>query len=239
MSTWTNVTDTVLEPGQPIRSVDIIALKNNILAVPGGAANAPRVQTAAIQDGAVTAAKIGSNAVTTVKISDGNVTAAKIGTDAVTTVKILNGNVTTAKIADGNVTAAKISPPNAGNNIVLRVQDAQFGTRETAYLDVNSNRFASSARHLGFVVLLPGVIRCTITHRSQFTFRSSFVRIVRNGTQVIQWENNTTSNVVRTQDITVAVGDYIVYQNRSSASDNDSLWLNLRVTSGNIIGAAA
>ena len=58
MSTWTNVTDTVLEPGQPIRSVDIIALKNNIIAVPGGAANAPRVQTAAIQDAAVTTAKL-------------------------------------------------------------------------------------------------------------------------------------------------------------------------------------
>jgi hypothetical protein len=58
MSTWTNVTDTVLEPGQPIRSVDIIALKNNIIAVPNGAANAPRVQTAAIQDSAVTPAKL-------------------------------------------------------------------------------------------------------------------------------------------------------------------------------------
>jgi hypothetical protein len=63
MSTWTNVTDTVLEPGQPIRSVDIIAIKNNILAVPAGAANAPRVQTAAIQDLAVTTAKIANNAV--------------------------------------------------------------------------------------------------------------------------------------------------------------------------------
>jgi hypothetical protein len=48
MSTWTNVTDTVLEPGQPIRSVDIIAIKNNILAVPAGAANAPRIADAAL-----------------------------------------------------------------------------------------------------------------------------------------------------------------------------------------------
>ena len=61
MSTWTNVTDTVLEPGQPIRSVDLIAIKNNILAVPAGAANAPRVQTAAIQDSAVTTSKLASN----------------------------------------------------------------------------------------------------------------------------------------------------------------------------------
>jgi hypothetical protein len=58
MSTWTNVTDTVLEPGQPIRSVDIIAIKNNILAVPAGAANAPRIKTAAIDNAQVTAAKL-------------------------------------------------------------------------------------------------------------------------------------------------------------------------------------
>jgi hypothetical protein len=72
MSTWTNVTDTVLEPGQPIRSVDIIAIKNNIIAVPGGAANAPRVQTAAIQDLAVTTAKIANANVTSAKLATGN-----------------------------------------------------------------------------------------------------------------------------------------------------------------------
>jgi hypothetical protein len=66
MSTWTNVTDTVIEPGQPIRSVDIIAIKNNILAVPAGAANAPRVQTAAIQNSAVTFDKLTTAAAGTV-----------------------------------------------------------------------------------------------------------------------------------------------------------------------------
>jgi hypothetical protein len=48
MSTWTNVPDSVLEPGDPIRSVDIIAIKNNIIAVPGGAAGAPRIVDAAL-----------------------------------------------------------------------------------------------------------------------------------------------------------------------------------------------
>lgn len=48
MSTWTAIPTSVLEVGQPIRSIDIIALRDNILAVPAGAAGAPRVQGAAL-----------------------------------------------------------------------------------------------------------------------------------------------------------------------------------------------
>jgi hypothetical protein len=58
MSTWTNISDTVLEPGKPIRSVDALALRDNPVAIAGGASGAPRVQTAAIQDAAVTTAKL-------------------------------------------------------------------------------------------------------------------------------------------------------------------------------------
>ena len=43
MATWTDVSSTVLEPGDPIRSVDIIAIKENIIAVPEGATGAPRI----------------------------------------------------------------------------------------------------------------------------------------------------------------------------------------------------
>jgi len=48
MATWTNVSSTVLEPGDPIRSVDIIAIKENIIALSEGASGAPQIQTAAI-----------------------------------------------------------------------------------------------------------------------------------------------------------------------------------------------
>jgi hypothetical protein len=99
MSTWTNITDTVLEPGQPIRSVDIIAIKNNILAVPGGAANAPRVQTAAIQDDAVTSAKLATGE----RMTTGNVLAATAGASvgAVGTYAWLGETTTTLTNAGG------------------------------------------------------------------------------------------------------------------------------------------
>jgi hypothetical protein len=53
MATWTNVSSTVLEPGDPIRSVDIIAIKENIIALSEGASGAPKIQLAALQNGIV------------------------------------------------------------------------------------------------------------------------------------------------------------------------------------------
>jgi len=51
MATWTNVPNTVLEPGDPIRSVDIIAIKENVIALSEGASGAPAIQTAALATG--------------------------------------------------------------------------------------------------------------------------------------------------------------------------------------------
>ena len=62
-----------------------------------------------VADGAITAAKLASNAVTTVKIADGNVTSAKLADGAVTSAKILDGTIATADLADGSVTSAKIA----------------------------------------------------------------------------------------------------------------------------------
>jgi hypothetical protein len=58
MATWTNIANTSLEPGSPARSVDAFALRDNPIAIAEGAAGAPRIQTNAIQDSAVTAVKL-------------------------------------------------------------------------------------------------------------------------------------------------------------------------------------
>lgn len=65
--------------------------------------------TVAIEDGAVTEAKIAAGAVTAAKIGTGAVSAAKIASDAVTTAKILDANVTAAKLATNSVTTDKIT----------------------------------------------------------------------------------------------------------------------------------
>lgn len=58
MATWTDVSSTVLEPGDPIRSVDIIAIKENIIALSEGAVGAPKILTPAINDAAITSVKL-------------------------------------------------------------------------------------------------------------------------------------------------------------------------------------
>lgn len=49
MATWTNVLDSNLEPGDPIRSVDIIAIKDNTTALAEGASGAPEIYQKATQ----------------------------------------------------------------------------------------------------------------------------------------------------------------------------------------------
>ena len=55
---WTNITNAQLAIGAPIRSIDLLALRDNITAQANGDAGAPKQQTAGIADAAVTAPKI-------------------------------------------------------------------------------------------------------------------------------------------------------------------------------------
>lgn len=77
------------------------------------------IDSARIQDGAITNAriadatiesgKIATAAITTAKIGDAQITTAKIADANITSAKILDANITTAKIADAQITEAKIS----------------------------------------------------------------------------------------------------------------------------------
>lgn len=56
--TWTNITNAQLAIGAPVRSIDLLALRDNITAQANGDAGAPQQQTAGIADNAVTAVKV-------------------------------------------------------------------------------------------------------------------------------------------------------------------------------------
>lgn len=56
--TWTNITNAQLAIGAPVRSIDLLALRDNITAQANGDAGSPQQQTAGIADNAVTAAKV-------------------------------------------------------------------------------------------------------------------------------------------------------------------------------------
>lgn len=87
MAVWTDIADTLLEPGKPIRSVDGIALRENPKAIAEGATGAPKIQTAGIQD------------------------------DAVTTQKILNLNITAPKLATGSAENSWVGARTSGLSI--------------------------------------------------------------------------------------------------------------------------
>jgi hypothetical protein len=78
MATWTDVSNTVLEPGDPIRSVDIIAIKENVIALSEGASGAPKILTAAINNSAVTTEKLATDE----RMNTGNVLGATASASA-------------------------------------------------------------------------------------------------------------------------------------------------------------
>jgi hypothetical protein len=45
---WTNIANANLQVGAPLRSVDILALRDNVSAVPNGDSGAPRIKAAAL-----------------------------------------------------------------------------------------------------------------------------------------------------------------------------------------------
>jgi hypothetical protein len=73
-------------------------------------------------DGAITSAKIGTNAVTVNKIGSGAVTETKIGSGAVTENKIFNGAVTELKIGSDAVTQSKIKNTSVTYSKIQNVQ---------------------------------------------------------------------------------------------------------------------
>lgn len=69
MADWTDIPDENLSPNAPARSADMLAMRDNITAQAEGAAGAPKTQTAAIEDDAVTANKLADDAVTADKLA--------------------------------------------------------------------------------------------------------------------------------------------------------------------------
>jgi len=66
------------------------------------------IDSARIQDGAITNARIADATIEAAKIADATITAAKIGDGEITTAKIKDGDITTAKIGTGQITTALI-----------------------------------------------------------------------------------------------------------------------------------
>lgn len=131
-------------------------------------------------------------------------------------------------------TAALQAPASGTANLIFRLQDAEDSTSSTAYLDTAFNNRYSSGGHLGVMVLVAGVITCSAEHKASTTegTSSSDLRIVKNGVLVQEWNQNSTSYIARQVDVTVAVGDLVVFQQKG-VDVATSFWRNLRIYSAN------
>ena len=126
---WTNIPNANLAAGAPIRSVDLIALRDNIPAVANGDAGAPKVQNAAIASGIVNSLNGQTGAIT-------NTTFGSIGSYTVacnSTGGMPNGNrlITQNNTYAGSVllTASTFNVlPNGGTGSIATNSSSYFAT---------------------------------------------------------------------------------------------------------------
>jgi hypothetical protein len=110
MATWTVIADSTLEPGKPIRSVDGLALRDNPIAITEGATGAPKIQTAAITDANVTAAKLatGNNERDWVLARTASAAVGVVGTYALAKRTTATGNNAGDTVAGSNLQYADV-----------------------------------------------------------------------------------------------------------------------------------
>lgn len=180
MTTFTTIPNSSLEPGKPIRSIDGLALRDNPIAMFEGDASAPKLQTPAIQDDAVTKDKLQS-------------------------------------------------PAAGGTYLISRLV---INEKITAATYPGTDNLYIQALSLGVTVLVPGVIRCSLDHRA-YGLVSVGARILKNGVQQAAWTTTSASFTTRTLDLTVDVGDLIIFQQNSPGEGFEAGWRNVFIYSNN------
>src|SRR5690606_9027982 len=87
-----------------------------------------------------------------------------------------------------------------------------------------------SSNNVAVRVLLPGTVRCALEHRALSSDLRSYVRVLKNGSVVQEWNTNSTTFVARSVDVDVSPGDVITFQQRFNGNaPAGTSWRNLRV----------
>ena len=141
--------------------------------------------------------------------------------------------VDTGGLFDNAVTADKLRSPEAGQSfLIMRLQESEFSTEAEVFFTTEANNRARDNRHLGVTALVPGVITCYVQHRA-IGDGSSVVRVIKNGSQVQSWSTSSDSFQTRTVDVSVDVGDSVIFQQRATEGFTISYFRRLRIYSAN------
>ena len=145
MADWTELPNSSLESGAPIRAVDGVALRDNPIAIAGGATGAPKIANAAFTDGTIGAEKF--QAGTTEK----NWINARIaGTTALSI-----GSMTSAYYQSNPITSLARNATTSGSNLYA------YDTNTSSYESIGLSgtwRAMGSAEHYGTSSNLQGAI---------------------------------------------------------------------------------
>lgn len=144
--------------------------------------------------------------------------------------------IQTLGLADDCVTNNKIQSPSAGTGyLIRRLQDSVFSTDSTIYTTTGAFSGAYENRHLGVACLVSGTITVYAEHYASNSNNLSYLRVLKNGSQVIEWTTSSSAPVARQVNISVNIGDVIIFQQKVSGTFGTvaSLWDNLRIYSNN------
>jgi hypothetical protein len=141
--------------------------------------------------------------------------------------------VNAATVNDDAITKDKLQSPAAGSAYLI----SRLVINEAATAAINfslPDRLYSQGSSVGVTVLVPGVIRCYLEHRNVFGGGyTTQARISKNGVQQALWSTTSSSYTTRTLDLSVDVGDLIVFQQTGSPYEDSSAWRNVFIYSNN------
>lgn len=133
----------------------------------------------------------------------------------------------------GYVDALLGAPMAAGTNFIVQVTDLNdIASSSQTYPNWQESirNLDSSANNVAVRILLPGTVRCALEHRARSSDLTAYVRVLKNGSVVREWNTNSTTFVARSVDVDVSPGDVITFQQRFSGNAViGSSWRNLRV----------
>ena len=138
-------------------------------------------------------------------------------------------------IAEGAVGAPMISTAalkgsTAGTaNLIMRLQEVTTAASSSGYIDPGYHNRNDDRAHLGVTCLVAGTITAYLEHAQVAVGLTSFVRVLKNGVVVQEWSTTSATYQVRQVNISVDVGDAIIFQMRG---DGFSQWRHLRIYSG-------
>jgi len=150
-----------------------------------------------------------------------------------TTIQALRDNPIAIANADAGAPLIKtiaLQGSTAGTaNLIMRLQEAEVSGSSGVYLNTGFHNRISEGEHLGVTCLIAGTITAYFEHRRLFGGSPDVsARVLKNGSQVQEWSTSSGTYQIRQVNISVSVGDVIIFQQKG---DGFQQWQNLRIYS--------